>query len=57
MYLDVWEAPRNEREAREERGAMAEFGHIPSDLSDASDLIGRSSYFVRRTMMSRWWST
>lgn len=48
VYLDVWEAPRNEREAREERGAMAEFGHIPSDLSEASDLIGRSSYFVRR---------
>ncbi|WP_420076257.1 hypothetical protein ACOAKG_12615 [Streptomyces sp. JL3001] len=48
VYLDVWEAPRNEREAREERGAMAEFGHIPSDLREASELIGRSSYFVRR---------
>ncbi|TXS45052.1 hypothetical protein EAO75_19260 [Streptomyces sp. uw30] len=49
VSIDVWEAPRNEREARAERGAMAEFGHIPSDLRDSSDLIGKSSYFVRRS--------
>ncbi|MGW1952104.1 hypothetical protein ACWCPI_04960 [Streptomyces sp. NPDC001920] len=45
--IDVWEAPRDEREAQAELAAMAEFGDTPSDVRQASDLIGRSSYSVK----------
>ncbi|MFE5815130.1 hypothetical protein ACFQ6S_17215 [Streptomyces sp. NPDC056479] len=48
VVIDVWEAPRNEREARAEWAAMAEFGRIPTNVGDSSELIGRSSYFVLR---------
>lgn len=47
VTIDVWEAPRNEFDAQAELDAMAEFGARPSDVRDASSLIGKSSYFVR----------
>ncbi|MFJ7072902.1 hypothetical protein [Streptomyces sp. NPDC098781] len=48
VVIDVWEAPRNKREAEAELAAMAEFGHTPVNLRDASELVGKSSYVVKR---------
>ncbi|MET7472754.1 hypothetical protein ABZT17_00115 [Streptomyces sp. NPDC005648] len=46
--LQVWDAPRNRTEAEAQYAAMALFGLSPADASQASDLIGRTSYFVSR---------
>ncbi|MFJ8631028.1 hypothetical protein [Streptomyces sp. NPDC093568] len=46
VYVDVWDAPRDLREAEAERAAMSEFGQIPSQVREPSELVGRSTYFV-----------
>lgn len=47
VVIDVWDAPRNEAEAQTELDAMEDFGERPSDVGQASDLVGKSSYFVK----------
>ena len=46
--LQVWDAPRNKAEAEAQFAAMALFGQLPADAPHASDLIGKTSYFVSR---------
>ncbi len=48
VLIDVWQAPRDKREASAELAAMREFGQIPTGLGDASELVGKASYFVVR---------
>ena len=46
VLVDVWGAPRNEAEAEAQLAAMAEYGETPADVREASELIGKSTYFV-----------
>ncbi|MFD9003516.1 hypothetical protein ACFV0T_21480 [Streptomyces sp. NPDC059582] len=48
VFVDVWTAPRDESEAQAEVSAMAEYAEMPVDVSVASDLVGRTSYFAYR---------
>ncbi|MGW3492934.1 hypothetical protein [Streptomyces sp. NPDC001020] len=48
VYIDVWGAPRDESEARLQLGAMREYGVHPAEVGKASDLVGKTSYFVAR---------
>ncbi|WP_217212419.1 hypothetical protein [Streptomyces sp. AC550_RSS872] len=48
VLIDVWAAPRDKREATAELAAMREFGQTPTGLRDASELVGKASYFVLR---------
>ncbi|MCL8010297.1 hypothetical protein [Streptomyces sp. AS02] len=47
VTIDVWSAPRDAGQARAQWEAMAAYGSRPVDK--ASDLIGKSAYFVNRT--------
>ena len=49
VSVDVWGAPRNAAEAQTELTAMSEAGEFPGDVRKASDLIGKSAYFVHRS--------
>jgi len=42
--IDVWATPRNEAEAAGQLEAMGEYGEVPSGVTKASELIGKSSY-------------
>ncbi|MFF4355440.1 hypothetical protein [Streptomyces sp. NPDC001604] len=46
VSVDVWAAPRNAAEAQTQLTAMTAVGEFPGDLRQASDLIGKSAYFV-----------
>ncbi|MFF1306261.1 hypothetical protein [Streptomyces sp. NPDC058307] len=48
VLLDMWPAPRDERQAESQRAAMALRGETPPDAHKASDLIGKTTYFVYR---------
>ncbi|WP_406156787.1 hypothetical protein [Streptomyces canus] len=48
VLIDVWSAPRDEKQAEAQRAAMALRGETPPDAHDASDLIGKITYFVFR---------
>ncbi|WP_229840217.1 hypothetical protein [Streptomyces brasiliensis] len=48
VVVDVWEAPRNEAEARVQLDAMHTFKEAPADVRRAADLVGKESYFVKR---------
>jgi hypothetical protein len=48
VLLDMWPAPRDEKQAESQRAAMALRGETPPDAHDASDLIGKITYFVHR---------
>ncbi|MFD7390631.1 hypothetical protein ACFV46_19395 [Streptomyces sp. NPDC059852] len=48
VLVDLWEAPRTERQAAAELAAMRSFGQRPANVADAADLVGRSTYFVLR---------
>ncbi|MFG2724777.1 hypothetical protein [Streptomyces canus] len=48
VLIDVWSAPRDEKQAEAQRAAMALRGETPPDAHDASDLIGKITYFVYR---------
>ena len=46
--LDVWDAPRDKAEAESQFAAMMLYGLSPAGVSEASDLVGKTSYFVSR---------
>ncbi|MBW8819997.1 MAG: hypothetical protein JF598_17680 [Streptomyces sp.] len=48
VLIDVWSAPRDEKQAEAQRAAMASRGETPPDAHKASDLIGKITYFVYR---------
>lgn len=48
VLLDMWRAPRDERQADSQLAAMALRGETPPDAHKASDLIGKITYFVYR---------
>ncbi|RPF33089.1 hypothetical protein [Streptomyces sp. TLI_185] len=48
VSVDVWAAPRNAEEAQTQLTAMTEYGEFPGEVRKASDLIGKSTYFVER---------
>ncbi|MEV0635981.1 hypothetical protein AB0I77_13590 [Streptomyces sp. NPDC050619] len=48
VYIDVWAAPGDEAEAAGQLEAMGEYGERPVEADQASELVGQSSYFVRR---------
>ncbi|MEV5012383.1 MULTISPECIES: hypothetical protein [unclassified Streptomyces] len=50
VAIDVWPAPRDKTEAQSMLNAMREYGEIPPDVRTASELVGKSAYFVRRTV-------
>lgn len=50
ITVDQWGAPRNEGEAQVQLQAMRAYGETPVDVSKASQLIGKSSFFTRRTI-------
>ncbi|MDX2596002.1 MULTISPECIES: hypothetical protein [Streptomyces] len=47
-FVDVWGAPRDEREADRQFDAMAERGIEPAEARRPADLIGKTSYFAMR---------
>ncbi|WP_327388482.1 hypothetical protein [Streptomyces sp. 3213.3] len=49
VTVDVWGAPRTEAEARAQLNAMSDRGEEPWDKDRASALVGKITYFVRRT--------
>ncbi|WP_333772804.1 hypothetical protein [Streptomyces sp. IBSBF 3136] len=48
VFVDVWGAPRDAREADRQFGAMAERGVEPAEARKPADLIGMTSYFAMR---------
>ncbi|MFE2642290.1 hypothetical protein ACFXDO_06870 [Streptomyces nigra] len=48
VLVDLWDAPRTERQADTQLAAMRSFGQRPANVADAADLVGRSTYFVLR---------
>ncbi|MFC8345048.1 hypothetical protein [Streptomyces sp. NPDC057280] len=44
VFIDVWAAPRSEAEAAGQLAAMGEYGDVPTGVTKASELIGKSSY-------------
>jgi hypothetical protein len=48
VFVDVWDAPRNAKEAQAQLTAMTDYHEFPGDIRQASDLIGKSAFFVRR---------
>ncbi|MGW0145220.1 hypothetical protein ACWDVU_06375 [Streptomyces sp. NPDC003333] len=48
VLVDLWEAPRTERQAATQLAAMRSFNQQPANVAGAADLIGRSTYFVLR---------
>ncbi|MCD9872713.1 hypothetical protein [Streptomyces guryensis] len=49
VSVDVWAAPRNAAEAQTQLAVMTQYGEFPGDVRNASDLIGKSAYFVYRS--------
>ncbi|GAA2520832.1 hypothetical protein [Streptomyces longisporus] len=49
VSVDVWDAPRNATEAQTQLTAMTDYREFPGDIGKASDLIGKSAYFVTRS--------
>ncbi|MEW2620292.1 hypothetical protein [Streptomyces sp. NPDC048106] len=47
VALQVWQAPRDRSEAVQQMKAMADWGLTPVTSGSPSDLIGRTSYFVK----------
>jgi len=50
VFIDLWGAPRDETEAQAQLAAMGGFGEQPAEVRTASGLVGKSSYFLRRTV-------
>ncbi|MGI5375021.1 hypothetical protein ACQEV2_12385 [Streptomyces sp. CA-251387] len=52
VVIDVWPAPRDEAEAAGQWEAMGHYayGERPADADQSSDLVGRSSFFVWRSV-------
>ncbi|MFH9982985.1 hypothetical protein ACH4ND_27840 [Streptomyces sp. NPDC017179] len=49
VAIDVWPAPRDEAEAQSTLNAMRQYGETPPLVHTASELVGKSAYFVRRS--------
>ncbi|GAA3821020.1 hypothetical protein GCM10022403_063030 [Streptomyces coacervatus] len=49
VSVDVWGAPRNAAEAQAQLTVMTEYGEYPGEISEASDLIGKSAIFVSKS--------
>ena len=50
VTVDVWEAPKNDVEGQAQLNAMAEHGEHPVDVREGSQLVGKTSYFVHRSI-------
>jgi hypothetical protein len=50
VAVDEWGAPRDEAEAQTQFQAMRTYGETPVDVSKASQLVGKSSFFVLRSI-------
>ncbi|KAB1148708.1 hypothetical protein F7R91_07940 [Streptomyces luteolifulvus] len=50
VRIEVWGVPRDEVEAQRQLDAMAESGVRPVDVRQASELVGKISYFVFRSV-------
>ncbi|WP_405971796.1 hypothetical protein OG496_19550 [Streptomyces sp. NBC_00988] len=50
ITVDVWGAPRTEGEAWAQLQRMKAFGEVPVDASKSSQLVGKYSFFARRTI-------
>ncbi|MFE4410194.1 hypothetical protein ACIQFZ_03290 [Streptomyces sp. NPDC093064] len=50
VAIDVWPAPRDKAEAQWMLNAMREYGETPPEVRTASELVGKSAYFVRRSI-------
>jgi hypothetical protein len=50
VSIDVWPAPRDATEARAMLNAMRHYGENPTDIRTPSELVGKSAYFVRRSV-------
>ncbi|NUO45418.1 MAG: hypothetical protein HOV73_28455 [Streptomyces sp.] len=46
VVIDVWAAPRTEAEAAGQLEAMGEAGDVPTGVTKASELVGKSSYLT-----------
>lgn len=49
VYIDAWGAPRDKVEAEAQLTAMAEYQESPPDVRTASELVGKTAYFVYRS--------
>lgn len=50
VSIDVWPAPRDELEAVATLETMGEYGEFLADVEKPTDLIGKSAYFVHRSV-------
>ncbi|WP_319191755.1 hypothetical protein [Streptomyces sp. AK04-3B] len=50
VTLDVWPAPIDVQDARATMNAMAEYDQFPAGVGTAADLVGKSAYFVHRSI-------
>jgi hypothetical protein len=50
VSLDIWPAPRDETEARAQLNAMKEYGETPTDARTPAELVGKTAYFLRRSV-------
>lgn len=50
VSVDEWGAPRDEGEAWAQLQSMKRYGEVPVDVSKSSQLVGKSSYFTRRSI-------
>ncbi|WP_326583200.1 hypothetical protein OG889_32060 [Streptomyces sp. NBC_00481] len=50
VAIDVWDAPKNKKEASERLAAMGLFGDVPTGVDGAADLVGESWHFVHLTV-------
>ncbi|MEV0171162.1 hypothetical protein AB0I00_08545 [Streptomyces sp. NPDC050803] len=50
VVLELWATPQNVKEARAQLEAMEEYGTKPDGVQSASELVGKSAYFVGRTV-------
>ncbi|MBK3581793.1 hypothetical protein JHN63_50215 [Streptomyces sp. MBT65] len=50
ITVDEWGAPHDEGEARIQFQAMRTYGEVPVEVSKPSQLVGKSSFFTRRSI-------
>lgn len=50
VTVDEWGAPRDEGEAWAQLQRMKAYGEVPVDVSESSQLVGKSSFFTRRSI-------
>ncbi|MEH0555075.1 hypothetical protein [Streptomyces sp. B21-101] len=50
VTLDVWPAPIDVQDARATMNAMADYDEFPAGVGKPADLVGKSAYFVHRSI-------